>query len=60
MLRSQNRNTMEKIKTLLKSKTFWIALVIGVVLAVAYGSKIPAAVKKLTAFLPGSDAKTAL
>lgn len=49
---------MEKIKSLVKSPTFWGVVVVIVVLTIAYASKIPGLFKKVAGYLPGSDMKT--
>jgi len=48
---------MNKINSLLKNKTTWIGLVLGLVIAFGYG-RFFSPVKSLAGKLPGSDAKT--
>lgn len=49
---------MQKIKDLLKSKQMYIGLAVGLLLAVAYGSRL-AFLRKPAGYLPGSDTKGA-
>jgi hypothetical protein len=50
---------MQKIKDLLKSKPMYIGLFVGLLLAIAYGSKLPGFLRKVAGYLPSSDTKGA-
>ena len=50
---------MDKIKSALKSPTFWAGFAAGAVVTIAFGRFIPAKVKQWIGMIPGSDAKKA-
>lgn len=49
---------MDKIKSALKSPTFWAGFAVGSVATLAFGRFIPTKVKQWIGMIPGSDAKT--